>query len=203
MEENNNALATRDNAAAPRIAPLQIIDPARMPNLDAMEEGVSLQVEYMQFNNAGETVRGIFVGFTTMISSHSGDVLQVANFQTSEGVFCNSGANLILQLKNVSPGTPIQITYMGTIKTNNGQNCKKFEVKLLTPSGGKSPVGALPVRAAPRPAVATVQKTPGRPAPVGRPVQKVRTIRDMVDESPPVDLEPGSIEYDENGNPLG
>lgn len=111
----------------------KLIAPDAMPDLDNMEQGFKLEAKYLEFEAPGQTARGVFVGFTKMVSQNGDKEVPVANFQTREGVWVNAGSNLTSQLKDrgVPFGTPLEVTYLGKKETKTGNKVKKFEVRLL------------------------------------------------------------------------
>lgn len=111
----------------------KLIAPDALPNLDEMEQGFKLAAKYLEFEEKGQSMRGVFVGFTKMKSQNGDKLVDVANFQTKEGVWVNAGANLVYQLKDrgVPTGTPLQVTYLGKAETKSGNKVKTFEVRLL------------------------------------------------------------------------
>ena len=118
-------------------APAKVLMLAQeLPDLDAMQVGENIAMQYLQFRQ-GEAIRAIFAGMTTITSNknlqggESPRVLPSVVLQTKDGLFLNSGASLVNQLRNVPGGTPIQVTFTGKEKTTGGNNVNKFEVRLL------------------------------------------------------------------------
>ena len=111
----------------------KLISPNDMPDLDKMDEGFKLAAKYMEFEEKGQSMRGVFVGFTKMKSQNGDKLVDVANFQTKDGVWVNAGANLVYQFKDrgIPQGTPLQVTYLGKAETKSGNKVKTFEVRLL------------------------------------------------------------------------
>jgi hypothetical protein len=111
--------------------------PDELPDLDAAEEGINIAPQYYEFLKAGDTVRAIFNGMTSITSTKNvkpgepARVIPTAVFQNKGGVYINSGANLVNQIRNLRPGTPVQIEYQGEEKTSSGNKIKKFEVHIL------------------------------------------------------------------------
>lgn len=154
-------LATNNGTETELMAPtntegLHFINPAEMPDLDAAEAGVSLEMKYYEFNQAGQVVRAIYNGVTKINKKNqsTGEMEQMPAvvFQTKDGVFLNSGDNLLNQLSKLMPGTPIQITYEGKEKTAGGFNVNKFNVRILNLPGGS--------KAMPRPAAPATKTSP-------------------------------------------
>ena len=104
-----------------------------VPNLDEAEVGINIAPKYFEFKDEGDQVRAIYNGMTTITSTKNGDRKDIPAvvFQNKEGVFLNSGASLINQLRNLQPGRAIQITYTGKEKTKGGNNVNTFDVRLL------------------------------------------------------------------------
>lgn len=155
MDSASQMAVVGDQAlAGPMSLPQPIVIPQdQIPDVDGMEEGSSLQAQYMEFLNAGEVLRGVFVGFSTMNSKKKDDggapiQIPVAHIQNKNGIFVNAGANLTSQLANCPVGTPVQITYKGKEKTGSGMEVKVFEVKMLVPRGSRSggAVSSLPIK---------------------------------------------------------
>jgi hypothetical protein len=121
-----------------------VVAPEDLPDLDSMEEGLPVQAQYMEFTEAGEIERGILCGWSEM-ASKKGGTIPVAMWQNARGIFANAGANLTQQLQRVNLGQAIQIMFKGAVKTKSGNNCKVFEVKLLTPKGQKQDVSTVPL----------------------------------------------------------
>lgn len=109
---------------------LSFMNPADIPDLDKMEAGTSLRMEYREFNEPGEKVRCIFVGMTKMPGQRG--PIDAAVFQTKLKGFINAGANLISQVKMLKPGTPIEIEFDGKERTAGGNQVKVFSVRVLT-----------------------------------------------------------------------
>lgn len=136
MNENELAKPQQNNI---------VVSPEDLPDLDSMEEGLPVQAQYMEFTAEGETERGILCGWSEMASKQGGHPIPVAMWQNARGIFANAGANLTQQLQRVNLGQAIQITFKGAVKTKSGNNCKTFEVRLLTPKGQKQDVASVPV----------------------------------------------------------
>jgi len=134
-------IQTADGEATELLAPKQlddgisILNPADFPDLDEAETGVSLETKYFEFNQPNMTVRAIFNGIGKMKKRNSItnelDEIPAVYFQTKDGVFLNGGDNLVEQLKHLRAGTPIQIIYIGKVKTKSGNNVNKFDIRLL------------------------------------------------------------------------
>ena len=114
---------------------VSILNPADFPDLEEAEIGVSLETKYFEFNTPNMTVRAIFNGIGTMKKRNSTtdelEELPAVYFQTKDGVFLNGGDNLVEQLRHARSGTPIQIIYIGKVKTKSGNNVNKFDIRLL------------------------------------------------------------------------
>ncbi len=180
-EENVPFETAEDNpqtttALAPPARESKPLRPEEVPDLDSMEEGMSLQVNYLEFETEGERIRAVLVGWQEMTSQNTGQLIPVAILQNKDGIFANAGANLTKQLQNVPLRTPVQVTYLGKEKTKSGNHVKLFDVKMLS-GGGNAPkqdVASIPVKKA-----ATVQTTP--PA---RPVQRSQPVAAVVKPEP-------------------
>lgn len=110
-------------------APVAFMAPTQMPDLENMEAGVSLRMEYLEFDKAGQKIRCVFVGMTTMVKD--GRNIPSAVFQTRERAFINAGSNLVNQVKMIPAGTPVEIEYKGKEKTTGGFQVKLFDVRVL------------------------------------------------------------------------
>ena len=119
---------------------LHFVAPDDIPDLseEAATPGVSLAPQYYEgFVKAGDKVRAIFNGLTTIHSKKNvrpGDPareIPAVVFQNRDGVFIHSGANLVSQLQGFPYGKPIQITFLGQEKTGTGNMVNKFEVRVL------------------------------------------------------------------------
>jgi hypothetical protein len=115
-------------------------NPADLPDLtdDNVTLGASLAPKYYEgFVKEGDSVRAFYCGLTITRSRKNvkpGDPpkeIPTVVFQNKDGVFIHSGANLVSQLRNCSPGTAIQITYLGSEKTGSGNNINKFDARVL------------------------------------------------------------------------
>lgn len=115
---------------------LAFVNPADFPDLDNVEAGISIKPDYLEFKVEGDMVRGVFNGINeirTQDRANPGSYKQTPAvvLQTKDGVKLNAGASLVNQLRNIAPGTAIQITYKGEEKTKSGNNVKVYEVRLL------------------------------------------------------------------------
>jgi hypothetical protein len=132
-EINSNSSIVTTNPAEIEIknaASLAFMNPADIPDLDEMDAGTSLRMQYKEFDKEGEKVRCIFVGMTKM-PGQRGEI-DAAVFQTKLKGFINAGANLMSQVKMLKPGTPIEIEYEGKERTASGNTVKVFNVRVLT-----------------------------------------------------------------------
>lgn len=121
---------------------VQILQPEQLPDLDAMDEGMSLAPSYREFQE-GQSVRAVLCGFSEMESQKKdgqdkGRMIPMAVFQSKDGVWVNAGANLVQQVKNVPIGTALQVTFKGKERTKGGFSVNTFEVRLLNPAGSGS-----------------------------------------------------------------
>lgn len=113
---------------------MAFLNPSEMPDLDNAEVGISIEPKYHEFV-LGQSVRGIFNGIGHITKKNDNgegytDVPAIV-FQTKDGVKLNAGASLVNQMRNIPPGTAVQITYSGQEKTGNGYKVNKFDVRLL------------------------------------------------------------------------
>jgi hypothetical protein len=105
------------------------IDPANMPDLDEMNEGINIESQYWEVRTPGETKRGILVGWSKF-DGKNGPVDQVI-MQNKEGIWRCAGANLVQQMRPLPLGTAVQVTFAGEEKTGRGYKVNKFIVKML------------------------------------------------------------------------
>jgi hypothetical protein len=139
----NEPINTNTNEATELLAPtsmagLSFVNPNDIPDLDAAEAGSSLEMKYYEFVNPGQAVRAIYSGITKINKRKEDGTMEQLDaivFQNREGVFLNGGDNIVSQLRNVPPGTPIQITFDGKEATKSGYRVNKFTVRLLNVSG--------------------------------------------------------------------
>lgn len=156
-----------------------VTPPADMPSLtaddvdalDTFTPGMSLRVVYREFNLAGEKIRAFYMGMTTMPSKKKDSdgntkMIPTALFAyRGEGgqmqTFGNSGDSLVKQVRIIQPGTPVEITFIGTEETKNGFNVKVYDVVVLRrPNHPSAPMiqggaSATPKLTAPPPALDT------------------------------------------------
>lgn len=156
IEQENALVPTETDTVMVRAdsAPLPLpLD--ELPDLDDMEPGFSLAMNYVKFTEIGQSLRGVLIGWNEMKST-SGELKPVAILQNKTGIYANAGDNLVHQLQNVPRGTPVSIIYKGETKTGGGFFVKTFDVRVLN----KRPAGANPA-----PSQATTPKPNGAPAP--------------------------------------
>jgi len=131
---DNSIIPASDNEMEP-VSPagMAFVMPGDFPDLDAADVGMSIEKRYFEFDMKGKKIRAVFNGMDFITSTKNGERKQIPAicFQTKEGVFLNSGASLVEQFKNIPPGTPVQIEYLGDAKTASNNNVKKFDVRLL------------------------------------------------------------------------
>ena len=105
--------------------------------LDALENArpvVKLNSTYFQFTQAGQSLRGIFQGFSTITKNAPEGVkeIRVVQILTREhGMTLHGGVSIFQHFENMAVGTPIELCYDGTQKTKSGHNVKTFSVSLL------------------------------------------------------------------------
>ena len=143
--EEKAIVGTSGSSTEMTVAPQQFdamafMSPNEIPDLsdDNVTVGMSLAPQYYEgFAKEGDFVRAIYNGITVTKSRKNvkpGDPakeIPTVVFQNKDGVFLHSGANLVSQLSKCQVGTPIQIKYLGSEKTNNGNSINKFEVRIL------------------------------------------------------------------------
>jgi hypothetical protein len=119
-------------AVEPAKPSIAYMPPAEMPDLDDMNEGMNIAPKYWEVEEKGATLRAYLIGWSTMKST-SGKLVDMAVLQNRSGIWTSSGTNLVQQLRNISLGTALQITFSGKEKTNNGFWVKKYDVRMLNP----------------------------------------------------------------------
>jgi hypothetical protein len=147
-----NAIVTQNGESTELTAPndfgqgMAFLNPSEMPDLESAEVGISLQPEYHEFVNVGDSIRGIYNGMGHITKKEeSRDVkgeffykdIPAIVLQTKSGIVLNAGASLVNQFKNLPSGTPVQITYKGEEKTQSGNKVKTYDVRLLSVGGYK------------------------------------------------------------------
>lgn len=131
MENTNTEIVTTSaEFEIENTGSLSFLNPTDIPDLDGMEAGTSLRMEYREFNTEGEKLRCVFVGMTKMPGQRG--AIDAAVFQTKLKGFINAGANLVSQVKMLKSGTPVEIEYEGKEKTASGNFVKVFSVRVLT-----------------------------------------------------------------------
>lgn len=121
------------------------IDPTQVPDLDDYNEGMNIAPQYWEVENKGETKRGVLIGWSVLNGQNG--VVPMAVLQNREGIWTSAGTNLVQQLRNLSIGTPVVVTYDGKEKTGKGNMVKKFTVKMLNPKpAAPTPVNGRGVR---------------------------------------------------------
>jgi len=146
--DTNEYLVDTDGETSALIAPpksdLTYIAPAELPDLESAEVGFSLEAKYLKFATAGQSVRVVFNGFTTIRKNENGEIkpMTAAVLQNKDGLFLNATSNILDQLSRVPAGTAVQITYTGDEKTANGYNVKKFDIRVLNVKVAPIMVGA-------------------------------------------------------------
>lgn len=110
----------------------KVMNPNDLPDFDNMEAGFSLANKYVKFTQVGQKEVGVLLGFNQMKST-GGGTKPIAIFQNKQGVWANAGDNLINQIIHLPIGTPVEVKYLGDVKTGGGFTVKTFEVRLLNP----------------------------------------------------------------------
>jgi hypothetical protein len=156
FEQENVEFVTQEGETTDLVAPhnamtnLAFVNPADLPDLDKAEIGMSIEPKYFEFKNAGDSLRGVYIGNTTITSKTNKNIIPTVVLQNKDGFFLNSGASLVDQLGKLPTGTAVQVTFTGTEKTSNGYNVKKFDVRILN-TGKNVPVHAPATTQAPAP----------------------------------------------------
>jgi len=108
--------------------------------LKGMTAGISISPRYYEFEAAGESIRCLFMGFSSFskIDKETGSetlLNAVVWMDENQRLYLNAGTSLVsafVQAK-IDRGTPVEITYEGTKKVESGK-MKLYDVKLLKPS---------------------------------------------------------------------
>jgi hypothetical protein len=134
---------------------LNFVDPVNMPDLDAAEVGIDISPKYMTFSTVGESLRGFYIGCSTINKREKGEMksVKVAVIQNKTGFFLNGGASMVDKLSKIPVGTAIQIAYNGEEKTSSGHDVKTYDIRLLN------------VNTSQRPALQSVQQQPTKVQP--------------------------------------
>ena len=121
----------------------QVVEGAKGAKVDEMKVGtVNLKTEYLSFENQGETVRRIFVGFTLKpsVDPTTGEekgLLPAAQLYdpTTETIqICMQSVIVgVLNEHNYPKGAAIQITYKGEKKGKSGLKYQNFDIRALIP----------------------------------------------------------------------
>lgn len=104
-----------------------------LQQLASMKSGISMNAKYREFTREGESVRGVFIGFRTIIKSENSEpkaIRAAAWIDESKTVFINAGVTLCKQFDEIPEGTPVEITYAQSLKVEMGK-CKVYDVKPL------------------------------------------------------------------------
>jgi hypothetical protein len=105
---------------------------AKAQRLASYNATVSIASKYLEFNKPGETVRGIFLGFSTINKrDDNGEMknITVVQWLAPDGaLYINGGIALVRTFEefNVPKGSPIEITYEG-----KRDRTKIFDVRIL------------------------------------------------------------------------
>lgn len=142
MNQNNSLMIPGDGS-------IRAVDPRTFPDLDNAKVGIAIDPKYKQFKD-GESLRCIFCGFTLIKK----DELTAAVLQAKDGFYLNSGTSLVEQLKNLAPGTAVQVTYQGEKSLGGGKRVNLFQVNILDvgPVATQTVVIPSPSGASPTPA---------------------------------------------------
>jgi hypothetical protein len=105
---------------------------AKAQKLSSYNATVSIASKYLEFSKPGETVRGVFLGFTTINKRDDNGELKsitVVQWLAPDGaLYINGGVALVRTFEefNVPKGSPIEITYEG-----KRDRTKIFDVRIL------------------------------------------------------------------------
>ncbi len=130
-EENGTVLAASIEADAQLEAAL-----AKADKLDDAKVGYYTNVEYFEFKNVGEKVRGVFLGFMELEKNTPAGKITLDGVKwlgKDRQVRVNAGASLFAEFvkENILPNTMVEIEYKGTEKTKAGQDVNVFKIALL------------------------------------------------------------------------
>lgn len=107
----------------------------RLKALKKAKRGMNLVSDYYEFTDKGQTSRGVFLGFDSFekIDQNTGSIKELDTINWIDEGFnmcSNAGTQLVQAFRNVLPGTPIEIEYIGTKKVQTG-SMKKYKVTKL------------------------------------------------------------------------
>lgn len=105
-----------------------------LKRLDQMAPGRSLKTAYLKFDQPGEYIRGVFVGFRMINKpgSNGGELLKSACVMAPDGyTYLNAGTELVQQFDEVNLYDPVQIEFVGTKRTSNANTMKLYSVSVL------------------------------------------------------------------------
>jgi len=110
----------------------------RAESLSKMEAGISLNPRYYEFENKGDSVRGVFLGFKELVMNdrvNGGTKTSRAVMWMDEqkSVYVNAGVSLVSVFTevNVPQFAAVQIEFSGTEKTKSGNTVKVYDVRLM------------------------------------------------------------------------
>lgn len=109
-----------------------------LSKIEEMEPGVSLAPTYFEFENTGDSVRGVFIGYkqlTVQDAERDGELKEITAvgwMNLDESVSVNAGVSLvgIFQQSGIQIGTPVEITFKGRKKVERG-SVKVYDVRPL------------------------------------------------------------------------
>lgn len=102
------------------------------------ETGINISPEYYEFNEVGQKIRGVFLGYTKfeVADQKTGElkVLNAIGWMDQDGnTFSNAGVSLVgsLVAAGIELYSMIEIEYLGTKKVTEGK-MKRYAVRPLT-----------------------------------------------------------------------
>lgn len=132
IQNTTNAEVQVDLTAISQEDFLAAMEKSSSASLKKMEVLMDLTAEYVELEKAGESFRGVYIGFQdiNITDKQTGESkkLKAARFIIDKKVRINAGAVLVSEIHRagVPVGTPLEVTYV----SKNG-NTKIYAIKLI------------------------------------------------------------------------
>jgi|694.fasta_scaffold07795_33 hypothetical protein len=130
--QNTNTEVQVDLASISQEDFLAAMEKSESASLKKMEVLMDLTAEYVELEKAGESFRGVYIGFQeiNITDKQSGESkkLKAARFIIDKKVRINAGAVLVSEIHRagVPVGTPLEVTYV-----RKDGNTKIYSIKLI------------------------------------------------------------------------
>lgn len=130
--QNTNTEVQVDLASISQEDFLAAMEKSSSASLKKMEILMDLTAEYVELEKAGESFRGVYIGFQeiNITDKQSGESkkLKAARFIIDKKVRINAGAVLVSEIHRagVPVGTPLEVTYV-----RKDGNTKIYSIKLI------------------------------------------------------------------------